>query len=165
MVKDIFDKSVFNGYRVSVWDNENILETDTVGPLADWFYPEPVPPEFEFGPPTPWKKFFRDGLTYKKRPIVWIVDNMFVTITGFKMKGRLMPVNFTFSDNNANTVCDPPQMLEDVRCVYLSENPKSMLAHVKCQEIEEMNPVVVHCFTHRSFVKKQKICFLVFHSP
>ena len=72
------------------------------------------------------------------------------------MKGRLMPVNFTFSDNNANTVCDPPQMLEDVRCVYLSENPKSMLAHVKCQEIEEMNPVVVHCFTHRSFVKKQK---------
>ena len=72
------------------------------------------------------------------------------------MKGRLMPVNFTFSDNNANTVCNPPQMLEDVRCVYLSENPKSMLAHVKCQEIEEMNPVVVHCFTHRSFVKKQK---------
>ena len=135
---------------------ENILETDTVGPLAGWFYPEPVPPEFEFAPPTPWKKFFRDGLTYKKRPIVWIVDNIFVTITGFKMKGRLMPVNFTFSDNNANTVCDPPQMLEDVRCVYLSENPKSMLAHVKCQEIEEMNPVVVHCFTHRSFVKKQK---------
>ena len=24
------------------------------------------------------------------------------------------------------------------------------------QEIEEMNPVVVHCFTHRSFEKKQK---------
>ena len=124
-------------------------EADTVAAIYEWFKPESTE-YLEYGlmPPVPWKKLYADGLTYKNRPIVWIIDNMFVTVTGFKMRTKYMPVHLVYSDNNSNSM-DLPNSLDELKCVYISENTRSMLSHIRCEEVDAMDPVVLYCYTNR----------------
>ena len=129
---------------------------DTVMALSDWIKNDsPAYTENEMMPKAPNRKFYRDGLRYKVRPIVWIVDNMYVTITGFKMKGKAMTMNIIYCDNGANAI-DIPLSLDEVKSIYISEDPRSMLPHIKCDVIEQMNPVILYCYTHRTGKEKQK---------
>lgn len=98
-------------------------------------------------------RFYADGLTYKNRPIVWIIDNQFVTVTNFH---RTKNINITVNDNSANTTIDLPIGLEEVKSVYISEDLEALHTHFMCQEIEDSNPVVLYCYTHRAFTYKQK---------
>ena len=43
-----------------------------------------------------------------------------------------------------------PELLDEVKKVYISENPKSMQNHIKCSEIEDMEPVIIYCFVDLS---------------
>ena len=131
-------------------------EIDTVKAIYDWFdFEKPEYNEYMIAPPPPWKKFYRDGLTYKNRPIVWIIDNQYCTITGFKMRSQKMGIRFNYSDND-NNMADLPELLDEVKKVYISENPKSMQSHIRCSEIEDMEPVIIYCFTNRSQNSKIK---------
>jgi len=138
---------------------EGMAIADTVKPLYRWFIPEEDEEgryfRYAISPPYPWQKYYRDGLSYKNRPIVWIVDNMFVTITSFFQKGDEMAIHIMDCDNKTNSV-DIPVSLDDVKTVYISEDPRSMLKHIRCDEIENMQPVVVYCFTHYKFKSKTK---------
>jgi len=129
---------------------------DTVKAINDWFDPtDKRYAEFSTNPPAPSQLYYRDGLTYKNRPIVWIVDNMYCTITGFRMKGREMKFNVLSCDNSSNGI-SLPITLDEVKSIYVSEDARSLRQHIFCSELEEMDPVIVSAYTHRSFTAKQK---------
>lgn len=129
---------------------------DTVKAIYDLMHPEcPGYSEYESMPPAPNRKFYRDGLRYKNRPIVWIVDNMYVTVTGFRMKGKSMAMRILNCDNGVNSL-DVPVFLDEVKSIYVSEDLEAMHKHIVCNEIDEMNPVVLYCYTHRKSEFRQK---------
>lgn len=129
---------------------------DTVKAIYDLMNPEcPGYSEYESMPPAPNRKFYRDGLRYKNRPIVWIVDNMYVTVTGFRMKGKSMAMRILNCDNGVNSL-DVPVFLDEVKSIYVSEDLEAMHKHIVCNEIDEMNPVVLYCYTHRKSEFRQK---------
>ena len=136
--------------------NIDLTTNDYIAMLETWFEPtSEVYDQYYNMPPHPWKKLYSDGLSYKNRPIVWIIDNMFVTITDFNVRGQYMPVKWIYSDNNSNTM-DLPGSLDELKCIYISEDPRSMLAHLHCSEVEQQSPVVLYCYTHRSFLNLAK---------
>ena len=136
--------------------NIDLTTNDYIAMLETWFEPtSEVYDQYYNMPPHPWKKLYSDGLSYKNRPIVWIIDNMFVTITDFNVRGQYMPVNWIYCDNNSNTM-DLPGSLDELKCIYISEDPRSMLAHLRCSEVEQQSPVVLYCYTHRSFLNLAK---------
>ena len=132
------------------------LPVDTTKAIYDWLSPDSEGyAENEIMPKAPNRKFYRDGLRYKNRPVVWIVDNMYVTITGFMMRGKTMLMKIINCDNGANAL-DVPLSLDEVKSIYISEDSRSMLPHIKCEEIEQMNPVVLYCYTHRTTKDQRK---------
>ncbi len=98
-------------------------------------------------------RFYADGLMYKNRPIVWVIDNQFCTVTRYN---RMKNINITVNDNAVNTGIELPMDLDEVKSVYISEDLQELHSHLMCQEIESSNPVVLYCYTHRSFNYKQK---------
>ena len=151
--------------------NENGLnQPDTVRSLENWF-PMGAPAEFYVMPPAPWRIFYDDGLSYKNRPVVWIIDNMFVTITGFHFTGDEggkknssdinepigdgMLIHMSYCDNYSNSVM-MPETLDELKCIYIADDLSSLHNHIRCAEIDQMSPVVVYAFTHPSYLRKQK---------
>jgi hypothetical protein len=116
--------------------------------------------------PSGFLHLYGDGLTYKNRPIVWVVDNLFCTITDFhlrrdgnlsdSLKTTAMFAAVINNTNRSNVTVEPPQDLEDVKSVYISESTEGLHNYIFCDEIDHQNPVVVYCYTHRSFQKKEK---------
>ncbi len=98
-------------------------------------------------------RFYADGLAYNNRPIVWVVDNQFCTVTNYR---RTKNINIQVNDNAVNSNIDLPTFLEEVKSVYISEDLQKLHSHFFCSEVEDMNPVVLYCYTHRSFAYKQK---------
>ena len=143
-------------------------QPDTVNSIEDWF-PMGAPAEFYVMPPAPWKIFYDDGLKYKNRPVVWIIDNLFTTITGFKYVGSEgvelvndkwipkegMQIHMNYCDNYSNTVM-MPETLDEFKCIYISEDYSALQSHIRCNEIGQMQPVVVYGFTHPSYLRSQK---------
>lgn len=124
-------------------------------------------PGWRMDPPTRFLRFFGDGLLYKRRPIVWVVDNQFCTITNFHLRRdaelsrsmenlTAMFASVMHTDNPANTNIDLPVWLEDVKSVYISENIEGLHDHLYVDEVDYMNPVVIYCYTHRRFQNKEK---------
>ncbi len=135
---------------------QDTQSVDTVKAIYNWMTPDSdLYTENEIMPKAPNRKFYRDGLRYKNRPVVWIVDNMYVTITGFMMRGQAMPMKITSCDNGANAL-DVPLFLDEVKSIYISEDARSMLPHIRCTDIESMNPVVLYCYTHRTGKDRRK---------
>ena len=108
---------------------------------------------YDLDPPTGYILLNGNGLTYKNRPIVWIVDNQFCTITNCTKRGE---VYIALNDNNSNTSFTLPIGLEDVKSVYISEELEAMHTHLLSSEIDAMNPVVIYVYTHRSATFKRK---------
>ena len=46
---------------------------------------------------------------------------------------------------------DIPTSLDELKCIYVSDNSKSIESHLLCPEIEQQNPIVLYCYTHRNF--------------
>ena len=116
--------------------------------------------------PARFVRFYGSGLSYKNRPIVWIVDNQFCTITSFPMKRngqvsnylqtRAMMLSVLYNSNPAATNTELPIGLEDVKAVYISENAEALHQYFHCDEVDQQNPVVIYCYTHRRFQQKEK---------
>ncbi len=94
---------------------------------------------------------YDDGLTYDRRPIVWIVNNMFCTITNFH------PTKFNFSRTNNNTgVIERPQFLDEVKSVFFTEDLSVLYQYIESSDIYTLNPVVAFVYTHPLFYSKAK---------
>ena len=94
---------------------------------------------------------YRSGLTYDRRPIVWIVNNMFCTITNFQ------PSTFRFSrTNNETGVIERPDFLNVARSVYFTENIQSIEKYISSTDLAALHPVIAFVYTHPLFSFKEK---------
>lgn len=121
-------------------------------------------------PPAGYIFTYADGLTYKNRPIAWIVDNQFCTATSMKRKGGTQIMNLASppskitgqainvfnNDNAVNTNTELPITLDEVKSVFISEDNKGLRMHFDYDDLESQNFVIVYLFTHRSFEPRQK---------
>lgn len=101
----------------------------------------------------------RSGLSYKNRPIVWIVDNDYWAIT------MLGTIKFEIFDILQGSIVAQTDLdiagtllnmgLDEVKSVYVTENSTAYTRYLNT--IPSIpNPVVVFVYTHHSFQVKQK---------
>ncbi len=94
---------------------------------------------------------YDDGLTYDRRPIVWIVNNMFCTITNFHA------TKFTFLRTNNNTgVISRPHYLDEAKSVFFTEDVSVLYQYIESSDILALNPVIAFVYTHPLFYSKAK---------
>lgn len=95
-------------------------------------------------------RIYRDGLTYKGRPIVWVLDNDYAAISGFVGK-IIMPFTVLRPCNQ-----DLPISLSEVKAAYISEDPHAFKGCLISGDVEGVNPVTIFLYTHLTFPYKQK---------
>lgn len=96
--------------------------------------------------------FYDEGLMYKRRPVVWIVNNQFLFVTGVphKMAG-------TINDNDNEDAREPfPINLEEVKSIYISEDYKAYNRYLTVGGLEGNHPVTVFVYTHLNLMKPEK---------
>lgn len=94
---------------------------------------------------------YDDGLTYDRRPIVWIVNNTFCTITNFH------PTKFTFLRTNNNSgVIERPRYLDEAKSVFFTEDVSVLYQYIESSDIYTLNPVIAFVYTHPLFYSKAK---------
>lgn len=93
---------------------------------------------------------YKDGLTYKKRPILWIVNNAYNTITYY-------PYNtYSFEYTNGGGVTPMPDFLDEVKSVYVSEDEDNYTHFVRSDDVVRIHPVTVYVYTHPQFTTPSK---------
>lgn len=111
---------------------------------------------------------YHDGPSYKNRPLIWVVDNSFVTITQCPNVSGDLEILY----NNNSTMNSVPtdsdgtmldlfseQILMDVdwaKSVYISEDLEKAHQYFFSPRVDAMNPVVIYLYTHRQMRRHQK---------
>jgi hypothetical protein len=93
-----------------------------------------------------------DGLMYKNRPIVWIVDNEFHNITGYRYRFYLDDV---INEVDVSTE-DFPSILSDAKTVYISEDKNAFEHYINNPDMPGRSPVTIFVYTFHSFFYKMK---------
>mgnify|MGYP007069835626 CR=1 FL=1 len=101
---------------------------------------------------------YKGGPTYKNRPIIWIVNNMYVTISHYTKS--------TFSydlkegkgwSNNQSGAATMPDYIDEVKAVYISENDDAYHSFINgVDELDGLHPVTVFVYTHPESLFKEK---------
>ena len=100
---------------------------------------------------------FKGGLSYKNRPIVWIVNNTYTTISYYN-RGAFSfdPANGIGWTNNPSGATEMPMFIDEVKSVYVSEHEDAYRPFIRVQELEAIHPVTVFVYTHPTFLHKEK---------
>jgi hypothetical protein len=94
---------------------------------------------------------YDNGLAYDNRPIVWIVNNTFCTITNLKA------TRLTFyKTNNMTGNIEKPEYLNEAKSVYFTEDLTVLNDYIQSPDIMGMNPVIAFVYTHPLFYFKTK---------
>ena len=171
------DLIIVMGDDIRMPDGSTLPTSDRAGNRMAVYYDDFDPQRglnYDVSPLSSQMLLYTGGLTYKNRPIVWIVDNMFVTVTGCKFYSdatgderllsydenpryiRTMKMMISY-DDHSNSMLELPDLLEDVNTVYISEDKEAMHKHIQCDKIDRMDPVTLYVFTHREVrATKQK---------
>lgn len=93
-----------------------------------------------------------DGLGFKNRPIVWILNNQ------FKMATNVSPSIKSSADLSmvVRNIENMPQMLDEVKSVYISEDPKILMRYAPITALQSSKPVFIFVYTHHEFPVGQK---------
>lgn len=85
----------------------------------------------------------RDGMAYKRRPVVWILHNMFncITFAPSRLKDHHIIVA-----KGSRMVRPLPDELSNVKSVYISEDPETWKQFLTCPELESYHPVTVFVY-------------------
>ena len=94
-------------------------------------------------------RIYRDGLGYKNRPIVWILDNDYAAIS--RLSQKLDTSNETEWRVERPTSQDLPIFLDEIKGVYISENPYAFQNALFCPALQVKNPVTVFLYSHFRF--------------
>lgn len=100
--------------------------------------------------PTGWMYLWGDGLMIKNRPVVWIVNNHFATVTNFnrfKLDTNGMQEDVT---DNRGRIVDMPVSLDEVKSLYVTDDLTSIRDHIRTSDLATINPMVVFCYTYRN---------------
>ena len=98
-------------------------------------------------------RVYRDGLTYKGRPIIWFIGNHYCCMTGIGNIQRTFTVLHEFMLSRA---VDIPDLLEEAKSVYISEDMNMYKNLIMVAGLEKLRPVSVFVYVHHSFFKKAK---------
>ncbi len=94
-----------------------------------------------------------DGLTYKSRPIVWILNNNYYMTTDSHR--RTIGVNY----KQARSLSDEmPVFLDEVKSLYVSDDNSVLKNYIVIEQknVSNFNPVMVFIYTHHSFMRNVK---------
>ena len=108
---------------------------------------------------------YKDGLTYDRRPIVWIIDNAYHSITGAnysfpsnpnwdyehkELSARPM-MEVVWCNSHAHETVEMPQFLDEVKSVYVAEDQTTWRDFIRFRNENMQMPVTVFVYTHHSF--------------
>ncbi len=96
-------------------------------------------------------RIFEGGMGYKNRPIIWILDNTYAAISNIGVMRQ-----FSTFQVLARCVADLPISLDEVKSVYVSENPSAFSSFLLCPDIMGRKPVTVFVYTHHNAAKHIK---------
>ncbi len=92
-----------------------------------------------------------EGLSYKNRPIVWVLNNSFYYISN-------SPYSIKMEDLDLRTTTSEimPEDIEDFKSVYISEDPKAWRRYVSCDKLDGHDPVTIFVYTRHRLPVAQK---------
>ena len=73
---------------------------------------------------------YKGGLRYKNRPILWIVNNQYVTISQYT--ANTYTVNWTGNTSGAERM---PDFIDEVKSVYVSEDDDAYTNYIRANEL------------------------------
>lgn len=90
-------------------------------------------------------QIYDDGLSYKGRPIIWILNNGFAGITS--------TTNLRIRDLIVHqaTMEDFPYFLDEVKSIYLTENVNAADRYIYSSDLKGRSPVTLFVYTHHQF--------------
>lgn len=91
-----------------------------------------------------------DGLTYKNRPIVWILNNDYYMITGSKREVEIIYIP------KRSVATELPFFLDEAKSVYVRDDRSTLRNYVVSSDIEGLDPVMVFVYTHHKFLRDVK---------
>jgi hypothetical protein len=94
---------------------------------------------------------YRDGMSYRNHPVLWILNNMPKRITNYQQDDMTVSLEPT-----VNTGEPMPAMLDEVKSVYISEDPERAWRFVRSQELVHMSPASIFIYTHHTYFDKVK---------
>ena len=106
---------------------------------------------------------YRDGLSYKGRPVMWILNNCYAGVTSTT---NLTIHNIATFDNTLESF---PVFLDEVKSIYITENESAPDRYVFCDDLKARSPVTVFVYTHHHVPWKKnglrKTYFQAFDKP
>lgn len=93
---------------------------------------------------------YMDGLTYHGRPVVWIVNNAYCTVSQYPR------TKYLFETLTTNYSALMPLFIDEVKSVYVSEDEDYYKNFVRSDDLERLHPVTVFVYTHLRFAAPQK---------
>ena len=102
-------------------------------------------------------KIYNDGLGYKNKPVVWVVDNRYFALTNMpKFTDKIEIVAWNMGAKNSTS--DMPVLLDEVKSVYISEDVSECRKYVNLNVLDRVKPVTVFVYTnHASRYKKKGV--------
>lgn len=103
---------------------------------------------------------YKDGYSYKNRPLIWIVDNAYAGITnckGFRLREQMGGGGYENFRVMEGTVAAIPTFLDEVKSIYISEDPRASISVLHAPELQDGNAVTMYLYTHpKYFSSSQK---------
>lgn len=92
------------------------------------------------------------GLSYKRQPIVWVLNNVFYAVTQTPTFFKPIDIDWLaqFSPERM------PEDLEDVKSVYISEDELIWKRYIRSTRLESLHPVTVFVYSDGTFSEKEK---------
>ena len=92
------------------------------------------------------------GISYKKRPIIWILNNVFYEITGYYGKFVIDDVKNIIDFGKERF----PLLLDEVKSVYVSEDTNVWWRYIMDDALKGRRPVTVFVYSYHEFAKNVK---------
>jgi hypothetical protein len=123
--------------------NRNIIDVAELNTMGDPY------DRYDTFSPNYWIQVWRDGLTIDGRPVVWMVNNLFCTITNLYQNRAIASHRLTRSNS------DLPDLLEEVKSIYVSTDNELVRRTIYSDEIASGVPYLIYCFTNQNRVKSR----------
>ena len=87
------------------------------------------------------------GITYKNRPVMWLLNNTFFMVSGVN---RGCNVTYVVEKNHGNLF---PTFLEEAKAVYIRDDNSTIKNYIISSDLENARPVMVFIYTHHKFLR------------
>ena len=124
--------------------------------------------------PSYWVPVWRDGLEINGRPVVWMVNNLYCTITNLNLRtstsvydniDKNKPIREqlllrgvrrapTIGHLRKPTV-DIPLLLEDLKSLYIAEDKSLAYNLTTSSDIQSTNPYVIYCYAKQGYGQRK----------